>query len=437
MSTEIFYASRGLFLLVIATVFFIKKYPNDVVWSFLSWLIIPLMTMAPFIATMPLPVDPKLAVVFAAIVGGVGIVWSYLPYILVYSKLDALKIAGYVLLSFALASVVRFPISILPFELAIIVVCPLPFLGVYIAKKAMDYTAAQSAVSPQPGKMTAKMTPGKMRSLKNLVPIAVELALYGIAVGMIRLSKEGLQYETTAYLLHLIFRIVFPLGLFWWIYTKHGTLSISRMFQIALLFVITGLVVSSFFGIESSPFATAATTCARTAIIILLWLILALLAHRSKYHPYIVFGVGWALYMLAIVAGMMLAEIIGAETLLTDSLMLNIMYFLVVSTICILVFRKDGTARLLPADSEYYSPSIEPASIEARCQAIGEQHRLTKREVEVMQYICKGRSKGYIAEEFSISENTVRGYAKNLYSKLNIHSRQDLLNLIDNISLKQ
>ena len=55
MSTEIFYASRGLFLLVIAVVFFVKKYSADVTWGFLSWLIIPLMTMAPFIAIMPLP----------------------------------------------------------------------------------------------------------------------------------------------------------------------------------------------------------------------------------------------------------------------------------------------------------------------------------------------------------------------------------------------
>ena len=385
------------------------------------------MTMAPFIAIMPLPVEPQIAVVSAAIVGGIGIVWSYLPYILVYSKLDALKIAGYVLLSFALASVVRFPISILPFELAIIVTCPLPFLSVYVARKAMNHTKAQSNVSQV----------SKMKSLKNLVPVAIELAIYGIAVGMIRFSKEGSQYETTAYFLHLIFRIVFPLGLFWWIYTKHGSLSISRMFQIALLFVITGLVVSSFFGIESSSFATAATTCARTAIIILLWLILALLAHRSKYHPYIVFGVGWALYMLAIVAGMMLAGIIGAETLLTDSLTLNIVYFLVVSTICILVFRKEGTAKLLPVDGDCSLPGLEPGSIEARCQAIGEQHHLTKREVEVMQYICKGRSKSFIAEEFSISENTVRGYAKNLYLKLDIHSRQDLLDFVDSVLPRQ
>lgn len=47
-----------------------------------------------------------------------------------------------------------------------------------------------------------------------------------------------------------------------------------------------------------------------------------------------------------------------------------------------------------------------------------------------MQLISLGRSKGYIAQCFSITENTARGYAKNVYRKLDIHSRQELLSLI-------
>lgn len=46
-----------------------------------------------------------------------------------------------------------------------------------------------------------------------------------------------------------------------------------------------------------------------------------------------------------------------------------------------------------------------------------------------MRLICRGRSKRYIAEQMSVSENTVRGYAKTLYAKLGVHSRQDLLTL--------
>ena len=47
-----------------------------------------------------------------------------------------------------------------------------------------------------------------------------------------------------------------------------------------------------------------------------------------------------------------------------------------------------------------------------------------------MELICKGRSKGYIAESLCISENTVRSHARHLYAKVGVHSKQELLDLL-------
>ncbi|WP_407641840.1 response regulator transcription factor [Arabiibacter massiliensis] len=54
---------------------------------------------------------------------------------------------------------------------------------------------------------------------------------------------------------------------------------------------------------------------------------------------------------------------------------------------------------------------------------------LSKREVEILQYLCKGRSRPYIAETLYLSENTVRTHSKNIYVKLGVHNRQELLDL--------
>ena len=43
-----------------------------------------------------------------------------------------------------------------------------------------------------------------------------------------------------------------------------------------------------------------------------------------------------------------------------------------------------------------------------------------------MTYLYRGRTKAYIAETLFLTENTVRGHAK-----LDVHSRRDLLDLID------
>ena len=47
-----------------------------------------------------------------------------------------------------------------------------------------------------------------------------------------------------------------------------------------------------------------------------------------------------------------------------------------------------------------------------------------------MVLLCQGRSKSYIAESLFISENTVRSHSKNIYRKLGVHSKQELLDLV-------
>lgn len=64
-------------------------------------------------------------------------------------------------------------------------------------------------------------------------------------------------------------------------------------------------------------------------------------------------------------------------------------------------------------------------------RAFGESRGLTVRECEVLLLMQTGRSAPAIAEKIGVSQNTVRFHAKNLYSKLGIHSRQELIDLVD------
>ena len=45
------------------------------------------------------------------------------------------------------------------------------------------------------------------------------------------------------------------------------------------------------------------------------------------------------------------------------------------------------------------------------------------------------RSKAYIADAFFISENTVRGHVKRLYAKLDVHSKQELVDKVEMVDL--
>ncbi len=55
---------------------------------------------------------------------------------------------------------------------------------------------------------------------------------------------------------------------------------------------------------------------------------------------------------------------------------------------------------------------------------------LSIRELEVLDLFAQGRSAAWIAENLTISKNTVRTHLRAIYSKLDVHSRQELLDFL-------
>lgn len=70
-------------------------------------------------------------------------------------------------------------------------------------------------------------------------------------------------------------------------------------------------------------------------------------------------------------------------------------------------------------------------SVERICGMLAAEHKLTERETEVLAYLARGRSNTYIAEELCLSPTTVRGHIRNIYTKLDVHKRQELIDLFE------
>ena len=62
---------------------------------------------------------------------------------------------------------------------------------------------------------------------------------------------------------------------------------------------------------------------------------------------------------------------------------------------------------------------------------MADDRKLTQREIEVALLIATGRSKAVIAKKLFVSENTVRTHAKNAYAKLGVHSKQQLMDVLE------
>ncbi|WP_337368679.1 helix-turn-helix transcriptional regulator [Senegalimassilia faecalis] len=64
------------------------------------------------------------------------------------------------------------------------------------------------------------------------------------------------------------------------------------------------------------------------------------------------------------------------------------------------------------------------------CDPSNPVYGLSARELEILDLFAQGRSANWIAEHLTISKNTVRTHLRAIYSKLDVHSRQELLDLL-------
>lgn len=77
---------------------------------------------------------------------------------------------------------------------------------------------------------------------------------------------------------------------------------------------------------------------------------------------------------------------------------------------------------------------LRPGSyISRRCDELEESLGISRREKEVLYYLARGYNHGYIARKLFISENTVRTHVRHIYAKLNVNSREGLLDFIDGV----
>ncbi|MEG0505805.1 MAG: helix-turn-helix transcriptional regulator, partial [Raoultibacter sp.] len=87
------------------------------------------------------------------------------------------------------------------------------------------------------------------------------------------------------------------------------------------------------------------------------------------------------------------------------------------------------------ANAEQGAPESEgaitsSAGYQTRISEMAAQFFLTSREMDVLSLLVAGRNGPYISEHLFVSENTVKSHIRHIYTKLNVHNRQELLDLV-------
>lgn len=83
-----------------------------------------------------------------------------------------------------------------------------------------------------------------------------------------------------------------------------------------------------------------------------------------------------------------------------------------------------------PRGAETAAPLVV-ADRETVCAHLSSEKGLSMREREILPYLARGHRPAYVADVLCISEHTVRTHIRNMYRKLGVGSREELIQLIE------
>lgn len=322
------------------------------------------------------------------------------------------------LAAFSLHALANLTLGIVPEGVKVLLVALLPWLSA----AGMILGSRQAHAAPVGGRRY------QLRDLASLWKISLGIVAYALLLGM--RSRVNIQISDPALTACVQLMACFCyMGLLAWLLTDHAMPSFTRCFQILLIVFATGFLLYPFSGGEGQEAVAGIFSLGVGLIFTLMWLASVDLArHTEGLDRRIVVAFVWLLYSAPRPLGAALANALFAEPAGAYALSLAMTYCVVMASAFLLGSQPAGIRRIFEKPDD---PSTQPSEpLLERCDQVAAAHNLTEREKDIMFLLCQGRTKVYIAETLRISENTVKSYARNVYTKLDVHSINELIDVV-------
>lgn len=206
------------------------------------------------------------------------------------------------------------------------------------------------------------------------------------------------------------------------------------------------------------------TACGFICLEALMWIFFSDLSQEFRLSPLFVFGLGRGLLVLGTICGSSLVEFPlssgNAESLMTFEYALPLMLSLIIAYSLLPrqreIRRIIDPSKLDKADVSFSAlrdkvaegaeeddpieidqPSETDANARAKgrfhqkCEEIADRYLLSRRETEVMFLLAKGHNASFIQDKLCISKSTAKTHINHIYRKLDIHTQQELLNMVE------
>ncbi len=445
----------------------------------LSWLSVTAMTGSAilFLLQPSLPNAPLSLI--ACVLAGSGIVWGGGMWICFFVRLEPGEALIYTFANLGISSLLGLAVAQCDPTLAYTIAIFMPTLSLsayWFAQRTLD---DRRSVIPEP--TTDAQYDNEPR--RTLVWLFAGVCCLEFALGVARGFPDGSSIS-----LSLPYQVAHQVGVFAiCALLIVRTLMNGRGLRFAFLWrwqialMVAGVICIATLGGAFTESGATLITIANTMMVGVLWFVAYDFARHSSLPPYVILGVVWIAHILPRELGRWLIFAVGPHTLFTQIAMAGMVCLIAISMAFVL---RDSLSRTRPffaelagtqrsrtylqkmrsgieseggaietiasttvADalgakqSEANPPEAavpsnietEEALLDRRCASLKKQYGLTDRETDMVRFISQGRTRSYISHTLFISENTVKSYWRNVYQKLDIHSKQELLDIMQTL----
>lgn len=221
------------------------------------------------------------------------------------------------------------------------------------------------------------------------------------------------------------------------------TFTVSQLYRITISFTVVGLVLIMIIGEDGVAVGGALIQGCAIFLQALIYVIVTRTTRSEGLSPLLSFSVGQAVIAGVLLAGNLLGKLLfvlfGSSTLLLSATcgagVLGLFFMLLA-----LVPKQAATsAKQSASASSTSTPPVQDTttSLHEAPQATNcldtfiKTYGLTSREAEILEYLVRGRSLPYVANELFVTTGTIKTHVRHIYAKINVNSRQELLDAVE------
>lgn len=386
---------------------------------------------------VPLAQGTQALAIAGAVISGFCSPWVALSWGLAYCRLDVRMATSLTAGSFLLAGLLYALMSFIPQPVCGTLVSFLPVLSVFVLylSKPIAFTQAMhkelDGIASHEGALRSEFSTMFKRTGIGRIMLGILLTMF--VCGGMRIFIMQMQVDTYSQplLVALPIAVVALAFLGYGASISRTSLNLGPLYRMAMPLLAIAFVLIAMFGASNTDTSFLIVSAGSTLIDMLTWVLLIEIVRSTHFSALLVLATGRLAIHLGMATGeatgLAMADNMGAFFMIAIVILVIAASYMFTDRDTTFFFEPPATDELPEADNDE-----EGDTIDARMDAIAQTYGLSPRETEVFKLWASGYGSKAIEEKLFVSAATVKTHLHHIYEKCDVHSRAEVLELIEN-----